>query len=403
MIRTFFATILTLLLACALFISAGKTQTANAVTTVETAEPPVVSLAQATMSEIIARASVSGTLVAAEEVLVNTRVNGYAIETIAVEVGDVVTAGAVLATLDDSGPRAQLAQAEADVLRADAAVGQARSQIDSATANQTEADASLTRNEQLRNTGNISRATLDQAKAAAASARANLASAREGLKVATAQRTASESQRNLARLTVERTKIKAPVNGIVSARNARLGEIATGSGEPLFRLIRGGEIEIAVDVVETGLGGIDVGDSAQLNVAGVGPVSGEVRLVSPTVDARSRLGSVRIALAEAGALRPGLSASGWITTDKRNALTVPASAVLAKGLESYVQVVEDGVVKTRPVVAGVLSSDGRREIIAGLDNGVNVIARAGAFFIDGDRVRSITSQAPASTGAEAVQ
>jgi Cu/Ag efflux pump CusA len=166
--------------------------------------------------------------VAAEEVLVNTRVNGYAIESIKVEIGDSVEAGSELATLDDSAPTAQLAQAEAELVRATAAIGQARSQIDAATANMRETDATLKRNERLRQSGNISESTLDQAKSAASSARANVASARDGLNVANAQRTSAESQRDLARLTLARTRITAPVAGIISARNAQLGEIASG-------------------------------------------------------------------------------------------------------------------------------------------------------------------------------
>ena len=355
----------------------------------DVARAPVVTVAEASLAEVVARVSVSGTLVAAEEVLVNTRVNGYAIESLAVEIGDAVAAGDVLAVLDDSGPAAQLAQAEAELARATAAIGQAQGQIDAAAASRTEADASLERTERLRRSGNVSQATLDQARAASSSARANLVSARNGLDVARAQRTAAESQRDLAALTLERTEITAPVAGIVSARNARLGEIASGGGEPLFRLIRRGELELAVEIVETDLGGIDRGDTARVNVAGVGAVDGEVRLIAPTVDRRSRLGTVRIALPAKEGLRAGLSASGWIITDRREAITVPASAVLTRELESSVQIVEDGVVARRDVVAGILSEDGRREILDGLEGGEQVIARAGAFFVDGDVVRPV--------------
>lgn len=356
-----------------------------------TLRAPVVTVAPARRVEVIARVSVSGTLVAAEEVLVNTRINGFAIERIGVEVGDTVAAGDVLAVLDDSGPAAQLAQAEAELARSTAAIGQAQGQIDAAAASRTEADASLERTDSLRKSGNVSQATLDQAKAASTSARANLASARNGLDVAKAQQTSAISQRDLAALTLERTKIKAPVAGIVSARSARLGEIASGGGEPLFRLIRNAQLEVAVEIVETELGGIDIGDAASVKVAGVGTVAGKVRLIAPTVDARSRLGMVRIAMPKNDGLRAGLSASGWITTDRHEAITVPASAVLTRNLESSVQIVEDGIVARRVVVAGILSENGLREILDGLQGGEHVITRAGAFFVDGDVVRPAES------------
>ena len=363
-------------------------------------DSPVVSVVTATTGDVETRISVSGTLVAAEEVLVNTRINGYAIENIAVEIGDTVVAGSVLATLDDSAPSAQLAQAEAELVRANAGIGQARSQIDAASATMIEANASLARNERLRQSGNISEATVEQARSAASTAAANVASARDGLNVANAQRTSAESQRDLARLTLARTQITSPVAGIISARNAQLGEIVSGGGEPMFRLIRNGQLEIAVDVVETALGGLDQGDLATLNVAGVGAVDGAVRLISPIVDARTRLGSVRLSLPANPALKAGLSASGWIITNQYKAITVPASAVLTQGLESHVQLVVDGIVETQVITPGVFSADGQREVLTGLEGGESVIARAGAFFIDGDAVRVIDAQA--SGDAEAV-
>ena len=355
-------------------------------------ESPVVSVATATTDDVETRISVSGTLVAAEEVLINACVNGYAIEMISVEIGDSVDAGAVLATLDGSGPTAQLAQAEAELARASAAIGQARSQIDSTNAMLTEADANLARNERLRRTGNISQSALEQAQASAISARANVASARDGLNVANAQRAAAEAQRDLAQLTLSRTQITAPVAGIISARNAQLGEIVSGGGEPMFRLIRNGELEIAVEVVETALAGLDKGDESIMTIPGVGPLKGSVRLVSPIVDPRTRLGAVRLSLPVKLSLKAGLSASGWITIDRHEAITVPASAVLTQGLESHVQLVVDGLVQTRKVTPGVLSANGSREILMGLEGGETVIARAGAFFIEGDSVRVVDAQ-----------
>ena len=350
-------------------------------------ESPVVTVVKAATTEIETRIAVSGTLVAAEEVLINTRTNGYAVESILVEVGDNVDAGSVLATLDDSSLKAQLAQAEAELLRTEAAIGQARSQIDATIATQNETASNLERNQRLRDSGNISESAIEQARSSANTAQANVASARDGLRVAQAQRTSAESQRDIARLTLERTQIKTPVAGMVSDRNAQLGEIASSGGEPMFRIIRNAELEIAVDVVETSLAGLDKGDKATLNVAGVGRVSGTVRLIEPTVDPDTRLGSVRLSLPVNPALKAGLSASGWIITDQYEAITVPASAVLTDGLKSHVQMVVNGLVKTQPVTAGALSSDGLREIIEGLQGGEQVIARAGAFFIDGDTVR----------------
>jgi multidrug efflux pump subunit AcrA (membrane-fusion protein) len=160
------------------------------------------------------------------------------------------------------------------------------------------------------------------------------------------------------------------------------------SGDPLFTIFTGGSLELAAEVLETSLGEIEPGDGGTVEVAGIGPLVGVVRLVSPTVDPTTRLGEVRITLENHQGLRSGLFASGVIETERRLGLTVPLSAILSDAEGDYVQVVEDGVVARRPVTPGLVWQ-GQREIVTGLAEGETVIARSGAFFRDGDRVRPI--------------
>ena len=147
-----------------------------------------------------------------------------------------------------------------------------------------------------------------------------------------------------------------------------------------------GEIELAGDVIETALNGLKPGDPAEIAVAGVGPVTGKLRLLPASVDPMTRLGLARIALDPDPRLRVGLFAQGWIVTERREALTVPLTAILADAKGERVQVVRNGVVETRPVRGGLIWQ-GRREVLEGLKPGEQVVARAGAFFADGDRLR----------------
>lgn len=163
-------------------------------------QPPVVTVVTATANEVVGRIPFSGTLVPREEVLVNPQVNGHGIETINVEIGDKVSAGDVLIELDDDTLAAQLAQADAELLRAEAAQRQAANQIESAKAKLVQAQAVLDRSRELRASGNISQATLDQNIASQTSASAALASAEDGLSVAQAQLQQATSQRDLARV-----------------------------------------------------------------------------------------------------------------------------------------------------------------------------------------------------------
>jgi RND family efflux transporter MFP subunit len=349
---------------------------------------PSVTVVPAAEMEFVARVPVSGTLVARNEVLVYPQVSGYAIDAINVEAGDRVEKGAVLATLDDSTLAAQLAQARAEKLRAEASVRQAQSQIASARATLTQAESALERSESLRASGNISQSTLDQNIAAAETARAGYASAQDGLAVAEAQVSQAAAALDLAQLNLDRTRITAPVAGLVATRNARIGAIAASAGDPAFTLIAEGLIEVEAEVIETSLGLITPGDPVELAIAGIGPAEGEVRLIAPTVDPLTRLGRIRISILGQQGLRTGLFASGWIVTERRQAVAVPAAAVLSDRDGTYVLTVRDGVIERRAVEAGLIWQD-RREIARGLAAGEAVVARAGAFFRDGDRVNSV--------------
>ncbi|WP_134682068.1 efflux RND transporter periplasmic adaptor subunit [Paracoccus ravus] len=347
----------------------------------------IVTTAQAEVTEIEARVPVTGSLVARDPVQIHANISGYQIREILAEAGDTVAAGDVLLRLDDATLGARLAQAEAEYSRAEAAVSQAETEIVSAEAMLTQSVSVLERTRSLRRSGSAAQAVLDDAIANEAAARASANSAAQGLAVAKAQLAQALAARRIAELDLSHAEVTAPVSGLVVSRNAEIGAMSGSGGEPLFRLIAGGEIEMAGDVTESGLAQIDNGDRVELELAGIGAVAGQVRLVPPAVDPVTRLGVARIALAPDPRLRIGIFANGWIITDRREAVTVPATAVLADADGARLQVIQDGIVETRPVQAGLLWQ-GRREILEGLAPGEWVIARAGAFFQDGDKVRA---------------
>ncbi|MFB2594454.1 efflux RND transporter periplasmic adaptor subunit [Paracoccus sp. p4-l81] len=352
------------------------------------APAPAATVARVALAEVQDQVPVSGTLVALNEVLIYPQVQGFEVTELLAQPGDRVDAGQVLARLSADTLRVQQAQAEAEYQRAEAGVAQASNQIAAADASLKQAVAALDRARQLSRSGTASRAVLDQAEAAEANARANAASAGDGLAVARAALAQADAARQIAALNLTRTEITAPVAGIITARDAQIGAVAAAAGQPLFRLIGGGELELRAEVIETALQGLAAGDPAELRVAGVGAVAGRVRLVPASVDPVTRLGDMRVALDPVQGLRPGLFASGVVVIDKRPALTVPAAAVLERADGAVVQVVQDGVVHTRPVTPGLLWQD-RREIREGLAERETVLARAGAFFNDGDAVQPV--------------
>ena len=157
----------------------------------------------------------------------------------------------------------------------------------------------------------------------------------------------------------------------------------------MFRIIANGEIELDAEVPEAQLARIKSGQPAIVSVAGLGDVTGQVRLVSPEIDRSTRLGRVRVSLKSTEPLRIGGFGRGYVTTADTNGLAVPASAILYGPDGASVQVVQDGrVVITRHVKIGV-RADGLVEITEGAAEGDIVIARSGTFLREGDTVRPV--------------
>lgn len=350
------------------------------------APPPAVSVVSAVVGAIAERIVLTGTFVPREEVLVTPQVDGYAITQILAEEGDKVAAGQLLARLADDVPRAEYAQSQAQVARAAAAIDQAQGAITEAQANKTEADAAYGRARSLVTTGSTSRETYDQKLAAAQMAGARLQALGNALKVAQAERAVAQAQLQEAGVRLARTEIRAPVAGIVSHRTARIGAVVSQSGGALFRIIEDGAVELEGDVPEALLAQLRPGQAADIHVPGrVLPYPGKVRLVSPEVDATTRLGRVRLTVDAQPPPAIGGFGRGTVEVARETGVLVPLSAVLFQPGGPQVQVVRDGMVETRPVELG-LQDGGQVEVRRGLSAGETLVAISGTFVRGGDRV-----------------
>jgi RND family efflux transporter MFP subunit len=349
---------------------------------------PAVSVHRVARERLTESVLVTGTLVPRSEILVAPEIEGLRVLELPADEGDRVAEGAALARLESETLKAQLAQNDAALARAKAAIARARSEIASAEAREEEARTSLERAKPLQKSGYLADSVFDQRQSAARTAAAQLVSARDGLTLSEAEHAQIEAQRRELSWRLGKTEIVAPVAGLVSRRNARIGALASGAADPMFRIIANGEIELDAEVPETELAGLKVGQKAMITIAGVGQVEGRIRLVSPEVDRATRLGRVRIFLGDDERLRIGSFGRGTVVTATGEGLVVPAAAVLFAANGPQVQVVEDGHVATRNVTTGI-ESGGRIEIKSGLLEGQSVVAKAGTFLRDGDAVRPV--------------
>ena len=337
---------------------------------------------------------VTGTLVPRLEILVAPEVEGLRVVELLADDADRVEKGQLLARLETESLKAQLAQNDASLARADAAIAQARSAIVSAEARDVEARNALERGRPLKASGAITDAVLDQRESAARIAAAGLRSARDGLPLAEADKAVIAAQRRDLAWKLSRTDVKAPVSGVISRRNTRIGGLASGAAvaEPMFKIIADGQIELEAEVPEIDIARLTVGLKARIRLADADEVDGVVRLVSPEVDRSTRQGRVRISLGDNPRLRIGSFARGSVGTRSSTALAVTASAVLYGADGATVLLVDRNRVAARRVQTGLQMGD-LIEISSGLVEGDTVVARAGTFLRDGDLVTPVPAPA----------
>lgn len=350
---------------------------------------PAVTVVPAIQRELVEEAVVTGTLVPRDEIMVSPEIEGFRITDLMVEEGARVEKGQVLARLSREMIETQEASNAAAIAKAEASIVQAQSQIVQSEAAEVEANLALERARALVKTGNATAVILEQRISTAQSNQGKLAAARGGLQLAQVELASAKAQAAEIAVKRARTEIRAPESGIVNRRTARIGATATAIGEPLFRLIARGEIELEGEVPETAMPRLKVGDPARLDLIEGRTLAGRVRRIDPEIDRATRLGKVRISLAPDPALRIGAFARGRVEVARRTGVTVPLSAVLYRADGSAnVLIARDGKVEARRIVPG-LSAAGYLEVRSGIAADEAVVARASSFLRDGDRVRAV--------------
>jgi RND family efflux transporter MFP subunit len=313
---------------------------------------------------------VSGSVAAWEELPVGSEASGLAIKDVLVEEGDMVKKGQLLAKLNDSVLKAQLAQQNANVEAARAAF--------------VEAQANLKRTQDLRTQGVVSVQAEDSALAAARTAAATLV-ARQGAKTETEAR-------------IAQTRIVAPADGLISSRSAVIGQIVS-AGTELFRIVRNSQLELRADVPETQLPLLRAGFKAEVTADGVKPVVGTIRLVSPSVDTRTRLGTVYVTLPMDSGYRTGMFARASIKTDPVEAMVVPAESIAYRDGKSGLFVVDaQNAVSFRKVDTGERLAD-KAEILSGIKVGEEIVVKGAGLLEDGDHVEIVSQEARLNVSA----
>jgi HlyD family secretion protein len=351
--------------------------------------PPAIVAVRAEKAPITDRVLSNGMITAQEEVLVAPQVEGLAIESLEADVGDRVEAGDVLATLSKDQLILQRSQLDANRAKALAAIAQLEAQLAEVESNAQESVKASERARKLAEKGTYSTVQAEQAEAQATASLARVRSVKESVKVAQADIALIDAQVKDIELRLARSAVKAPVSGIVSARGARVGSIASAGAGPLFTIIRDGQLEMRADIAEADMHRIAEGQSVELHLIGAAAVvEGTVRMVEPTLNTATRLGLARIEIAGDANLRAGMFAEAEIIVAEREAVTVPVTSVNRSTTGTDVLKIENGIASRTSVSTGIREG-GRLEIVEGLAPGDLIVAKAGAFVRDGDRITPV--------------
>jgi len=426
--------------------SAGANNPAGASEAKSADELPRVRTITVEKRDLARTIEMPGTVEGFETADLFAKVGGY-LEEITVDIGDRVTEDQLLARLripemhkELDEKRAAVASAEANARQAQAAIRQAEADARSAEAKVEEAETALQekqaqldkmlteyeRIERLVRGGSLEARLLDEAKYGRDAARAALETVGAKIHTARAQReaaaayveravtdhTSAEAKVDLAeaelakvQTMLEYAEIRAPFDGVVTKRFFHRGAFiqpaeGNSAARPLLTVTRTDVVRIFLDLPMAEVRWLDRGDKAVLDRINVLPGErfehGEVTRFASSLDRNSRMMRVEVDLKNPDhRLLPGYY--GYVTLyldELVQTPVVPSSALMAKGKERFVYVIEGDVCRKRAVTTNY--QDG--EIVgigSGLQGGEQIVKAGGGQLDEGQEVVAVRAQAGA--------
>ncbi len=322
---------------------------------------------------------VLGRLVARQSGTIAARIGG-AVEEMAVNVGDRVVPGDVLAVL-----AGQRLTAERD--RAEAVVAQRRAKLDGARAELAKAQQEFDRLTELRSSAAFSQARYDDMLQDVAQMRGSLA---EG----DAELSQAQAQLVRAQLDLDDSQVRAPFAGVVSEKHTDVGAYVN-VGSPVVSVINDEDLEIEADVPASRIGALEPGTVIAVSIGGT-KINAIVRAIVPYENPLTRTRPVRLtpALENVGG---GLAADQSVTLavpigQATTVVTVDKDAILRQPDGATAFVVVDGAAQPRKVQLGD-GVGGRFVVLGGLQPGDMVVTRGNETLRPGQEVRIVGGDA----------
>ncbi len=312
----------------------------------------------------------TGSLAPLTEATVKAKVAGELVA-VTVREGESVKQGQILARIDLTEVQARVAAREADVAAA-------KAQLVWAEKNRGQQKALLDK-------AFISQSAFDNIQS--------------NYDVAAARLRAADAELVVARKSQGDAVLVAPFSGIVSLRHAQPGERVALDAK-VVSIVDLSRLQLEAPVPPAAIGQVRVGQTMNFRVEGFGEreFAGRIERINPAATAGSRSISVYAVIDNReGLLRGGMFAQGALTLSSvEGALAVPASAVREEIGQTFVYVIEDGLVKKRNVKVGPPDAAGRVQVLEGLSAGDRIVRVNLGSLREGVTAR-LSGPAPAET------
>ncbi len=347
---------------------------------------PVVTVVHPTRGEVVRTVVATGRVLAPYRVDIGSQVIGSVVD-VPVAEGQTVTKDQTLILLDDTEARTNVAAAVAALAQASARLKQisevtlpvARENLTQADASVINAQAAFDRVEKLNATGFATQAQIDDARKTLDVARAQRRSAKfqvdsndvGGMDRVMAEAALRQTEAALAttRTRLDYTRITAPADGVLIARNVEKGDVVQ-PGKALMTLSPAGETQVVVQIDEKSMALLAVGNPAFVSADAYPDqrFAAELFYINPSVDPQTATIQVKLRVPRPPTwIRQDMTMSVDIEVARRaDTLVLPATAVHdALKPQPWVLVAAGGHAVRKPVKIG-LRGDGRLEIVDGL-------------------------------------
>jgi RND family efflux transporter MFP subunit len=344
---------------------------------------PTVAVAKATRSDMAQTLTISAEFRPYQEIDIHAKVAGY-VKSIAVDVGDRVQAGQLLAVLEIPELQDELEQSEATVKRADEEIKRSQADLERAEAAHEVAHLSATRLAAVmkERPNLVAQQDIDEASGRDRVAEAQMATGRAALAAAREQLEMAKANRNKNGTLLAYSRITAPFSGVITHRYADTGAmIQAGTSSqtqamPIVKLSQNDTLRLLLPIPESVVPRVRVGQSVDVTVGSTDlKFVGTVARFSDRLDEQTRTMHTEVDVKNPDLkLIPGMYATtGLKVEERKGVLTVPVQAVDRVGTKTTVLVVNrEGKVESRPIELG-LETPELFEVKSGLDEGDLVV------------------------------